>query len=509
MRWLSVLPLVLALAGTAQAAQISVSPATGLTDGQVVTVTGTGFVPNESVSVGQCVVGRSCPAYDSNWVADDSGRFSVSYVVSRCPSTQCAITAHGAAYPDAVPLSFAAGPTLPPLRVSTKPSTRISISPRTGAAVVRGTMTCTRPGLVTINAGIRELTRTPVALEGINRTVNFVCKQGTNRWRADVFAIGGSFVPGKARLDVRWEGTGSAGDFRTNGAVIKRPRRPHPARYHVALGDSLATGFASPPGGSYVQDLFAHLAPSVPGFQLVNFGCSGATTSSLIGGGSCGAGTSVSQLQAAEAFLRAHRRALRLITIDIGGNDLVACVRPGGADPACTAASLQTVRTNLATILTRLRRAAGRSVPIVTMTYFDPVLVTWFLGQPGQDQARNSVAVDSQLSDVIRSAYSRFGGHVADVNAAFQTTDFTPLSDTPWGPLPTNVDRVCRWVNVTCPVPGTSRTQPAFGDDTNVSGSHVIADTFAGVITCSPTSCAGHAPRASSASRAARGSSAP
>src|ERR1051325_9668758 len=103
MRWLSVLPLVLALAGTAQAAQITVSPATGLTDGQVVTVTGTGFVPNESVSVGQCVVGRSCPAYDSNWVADDSGRFGVSYVVSRCPSTQCAITAHGAAYPDAVP----------------------------------------------------------------------------------------------------------------------------------------------------------------------------------------------------------------------------------------------------------------------------------------------------------------------------------------------------------------------------------------------------------------------
>ena len=143
------------------------------------------------------------------------------------------------------------------------------------------------------------------------------------------------------------------------------------------------------------------------------------------------------------------------------------------------------------------------------MTYSDPVLVTWFMGQPGQDPARNSVAVDTQLSDVIRSVYTRFGGYVADVNAAFQTTDFTPLSDTPWGPLPTNVERVCRWIDVTCPVPGTSRNQPFFGDDTNVSGSQAIADTFAGVITCSPTSCAGHVPRVSSAARAARGSSAP
>jgi lysophospholipase L1-like esterase len=508
MRRLPIL-LVLAFAGNAQAAQITVSPSTGLSDGQTVTVSGTGFVPNERVSVGECVVGRNCPAYDSNWVADDSGRFHIGYVVSRCPGAQCAIAAHGAAYPDAVPLTFAPGPTLPPLRVTAKPSTKIGIAPGTGAAVVRGTMTCNRPALVTIDAAVNAVRRRPVPLEGTSQTINFICKQGTNRWRADAFAIGGSFLPGRARLDVRWEGNGSAGELRTNSARIKPPRRARPARYHLALGDSLATGFDSPPGRSYVQDLFAHLAPSTPGFQLVNYGCSGATTTSLIGGGSCGWGTSMSQLQAAEAFLQGHRRAIRLITIDIGGNDLVACVRPGGADPACTAAALQTVRTNLATILTRLRRAAGNRVPIVTMTYFDPVLVAWFLGQAGQDQARNSVAVDGQLSDVIRDVYSRFGGFVADVNAAFQTTDFTPLADTPWGPLPTNVERACRWIDITCPVPGTSRNQPFFGDDTNVSGSQVIADTFAEVITCSPTSCAGHAPRASSASRGARDSSAP
>jgi lysophospholipase L1-like esterase len=506
MRRLPIL-LLFAFAGTAQAAQITVSPSTGLGDGQTVTVSGSGFVPNERVSVGECVVGRNCPAYDSNWVADDSGRFSVTYVVTRCIATQCAITAHGAAYPDAVPLSFAPGRTLPPLRISARPSTRIAIAPTTGAAVVRGTMTCNRPALVTIDATVKAARRTPAALEGTNQTINFICKQGANRWRADVFAIGGSFVPGKASLDVGWEGTGSAGGLSTKSAVIKPPRRPRPARYYVALGDSLATGFDSPPGRSYVQDLFAHLAPSVPGFQLVNFGCSGASTRSMMTANCIG--TAHPALVLAERFLRAHRRAVRLITIDIGGNDLVACIRPGGADPACTAAALQTVRTNLATILTRLRRAAGNRVPIVTMTYFDPVLVAWFSGQAGQDQARNSVAVDGQLSDVIRDVYSRFGGFVADVNAAFQVSDFTPLADTPWGPLPTNVERACRWIDITCPVPGTSRNQPFFGDDTNVSGSQVIADTFAKVITCSPTSCAGHVPRASSASRAARGSSAP
>jgi hypothetical protein len=41
-----------------------------------------------------------------------------------------------------------------------------------------------------------------------------------------------------------------------------------------------------------------------------------------------------------------------------------------------------------------------------------------------------------------------------------------------------------------------------------VSGSQLIADTFAGVITCYSSACAGHAPRGASAARAAPGSSA-
>src|SRR6185369_13825297 len=245
-------------------------------------------------------------------------------------------------------------------------------------------------------------------------------------------------------------------------------------RWYLALGDSLAQGFNVPPGHSYPQSLLAHYAPSVPGLQLVNFACSGATTGSLIKSGSC-RDSRRSQLDLAESFARRHRGALRLITIDIGGNDLISCTRPGGADPACVSAQLATIRKNLTTILSRLRRAAGRSVPIATMTYFDPVLVTWFLGPAGQSQAQASVANDGRLSDVIRSVYGRFGGYVADVQAAFQTSDFTQLPDSPWGPIPTNVERICHWTDSVCPVPGTT-LMASFSGEANVWGAQAIAD---------------------------------
>jgi lysophospholipase L1-like esterase len=518
LRWLATAALVLACAGSAQAAPplIALEQPAVYQDGDTAFVDGTGFVPNERVQIGECVLGDPCRSYDSNWVADDDGRIFAKYVVSRrisgsagpvdCLSAHCAIVAHGAATAAPVELSFANGPLLPELRMELRVSRRLPIQRRTGAVSVEGTLTCNRPALVAFTASVREK-GAPVLLDGSSDVNNVVCNAGRNRIGLYVYATGGSYIPGRAKVAIHGQARGAAVSFGTNSARIVASPPLRRARYYVALGDSLAVGFDSPPGRGYVPDLFAHLSPKVRGLTLVDVGCSGATTGSMMTA-SC-SGATRPQLPLAERFLRAHRRALRLITIDIGGNDLVACVRPGGADPACTARALQTVQTNLTTILTRLRRAAGKAVPIVTMTYFDPVLVAWFYGQPGQDQARNSVAIDNQLSDVIRDVYARFGGYVADVQAAFQTSDFTPLPDSAWGPIPVNVERVCRWTDVTCPVPGTSQTGAIFRDDTNESGSQVIADTFAKLITCSPTACAGHAPRASSAARAASGSSAP
>jgi lysophospholipase L1-like esterase len=506
MRRLAPAVVFLALTGSAHAATVSVSPSSALNDGQVVTVSGDGFAPYEPISVGECVVGKTCPAVDSSWTADEDGRFTVPYVVARdmfardstadCFVAQCAIAVRGSGRqaPAPVPITFSFGSVLPALEVHLNTNPRMQIDPRTGAAVVRGTLTCNRPGLVTLVARVAERS----ALGGTGGLKNLVCKTGRNRWRADVFA-GGSFVPGHARLSVTMKARGNAGGSLTNGATLAGRR---PAGYYLALGDSLAQGSAVPPGRLYPQRLLARLTP---GLQLVNYGCSGATTISLIKNG-CSRSRR-SQLELAESVARRHRGALRLITIDVGGNDVVSCTRPGGADPACVDRALATVRANLTTIVSRLRVAAGPSVPIVTMTYYDPSLVYWFAGAPGQTQARNSVGVVDRLSAVIKSVYGRFDGKVADVEAAFQTSDFTLLRDSAWGQIPINVERVCRWLGATCPQPGTN-VMPNPGLEANASGAQAIADAMAKLITCSPTSCAGSARRASSAARAARAPSA-
>jgi hypothetical protein len=48
---------VVGLAGCATGPAVSVSPSTGLVDGQVVTVTGSGYTPNSSLGMVQCVAG--------------------------------------------------------------------------------------------------------------------------------------------------------------------------------------------------------------------------------------------------------------------------------------------------------------------------------------------------------------------------------------------------------------------------------------------------------------------
>ena len=76
----------------------------------------------------------------------------------------------------------------------------------------------------------------------------------------------------------------------------------------------------------YPDQVYAALHRSRPGLELVKLGCPGETTTTMINGGICRyAGGS--QLKAAEAFLRAHRGRVLLVTIDIGANDPEAWLR--------------------------------------------------------------------------------------------------------------------------------------------------------------------------------------
>src|ERR1700733_1062286 len=118
---------------------------------------------------------------------------------------------------------------------------------------------------------------------------------------------------------------------------------PH---YYLALGDSLSVGFQPNPQGvgletsqGYTNDVYAYERKSVPGLKLVEMGCPGDTTTSLLTGKGNAANASTfhcvrtggSQLKAAERFLKSHHKKGEavVVTPDIGANDVDGGTAPG------------------------------------------------------------------------------------------------------------------------------------------------------------------------------------
>lgn len=268
----------------------------------------------------------------------------------------------------------------------------------------------------------------------------------------------------------QWTSAGPA-----SGAPISTSSTSDPT-YYLALGDSLATGTDAPPGAGYVADLFAHYQATIPGLQLVNYGCPGETTTSFINGPSCG-DPGGSQLEAAEAFLRAHPGQVALVTIDIGGNDVVHCASTSptfSIDVGCVTDGLAAIQTNLTQIMAGLRSAGG-PVPIYAMNYYDPFVIAWLEGAGGQVAAQDSVTLLSRLNGELAAIYEHAGASLVDVASAFAASDLSDLVSTPsWGTVPVSVANACTWLAVTCAIGGPE----GFGIHANASGYQVIANTF-------------------------------
>jgi lysophospholipase L1-like esterase len=213
------------------------------------------------------------------------------------------------------------------------------------------------------------------------------------------------------------------------------------SQYYLALGDSLAFGYQ--PNGDYthgyVQQLYATLHAQQPRLVLENLGCPGETTTSLVLGGRCPYPGRTSQLDAAIAFLRAHPGKVRLITLDIGGNDVNHCVSATGVDLACFNQALLTIAVNLSVTVARLRAAAPRA-ELIGMTYYDTLLAAWLLGPAGQALARQSLQLIHELNGLISFVLRAARARVADVAAAFSTDDMTLVNG-----VPLDVLRICQW----------------------------------------------------------------
>jgi lysophospholipase L1-like esterase len=165
-----------------------------------------------------------------------------------------------------------------------------------------------------------------------------------------------------------------------------------------------------------------------------------------------------------------------LVTIDIGGNDLLACVRGGAQiDAACVTKGVATVEKNLPTILERLRTAAGPEVPVLVLGYYNPWVAAQTLDQPveGVEEAAQGYA---DLSDAIEAAADGAGATFVSLDEAFATNDTTP-TEIGGRTIPENAARVCTLTNL-C----TAR-DIHFSDEGAATVARVLADaaTTAGV----------------------------
>lgn len=207
-------------------------------------------------------------------------------------------------------------------------------------------------------------------------------------------------------------------------------------RVYVALGDSLAYGFGAsdPARTAYVPLLFEYFQqPRKENVRVLrNLSRPGETSDSFIAGG---------QLALAVAAIADPTTDTRVVTLDIGGNDLLfltsgpPCqIEPGGAlCQALVAEQLRRFAVNYALILTALSTALendpGKETLFV-MTYYNPFGGTGHPYEPFADRVLlgSDLVIDcaappgdarTGLNDLIACIGAGSGAVVADVYPAF------------------------------------------------------------------------------------------
>jgi lysophospholipase L1-like esterase len=227
--------------------------------------------------------------------------------------------------------------------------------------------------------------------------------------------------------------------------------------YYVSLGDSYSVGYQ--PGLGATPGYTAYVANKTH-LTLVNFGCAGATTTSILNTIGCpqtlphtkGAVSysTSTQAAAADAFITAHLGHIGLITVSIGGNDVTACASAANPIP-CVGTAVTGITTNVSSLASGLRAAAGPKVPIIGLTYPDVILGEYVYPSQPATAARISLATlsvtafKSLINPALSNAYTQALGSFVDVTTA--TGAYTPLTKTvklkPYGTIPAPVAEVC------------------------------------------------------------------
>jgi len=234
------------------------------------------------------------------------------------------------------------------------------------------------------------------------------------------------------------------------------------SEYYLSVGDSYAAGYQPIASAMQGRDTagFAYQVTRLAQsrglhFKLVNFGCGGATTSAVIEQVGCSVSNpgpdtddypTLTQATAVDQFIARHVGHIGLITVSIGGNDILPCSN-AAILLSCVSSTLPAIKSNVTTLLAGLRRAAGPNVPIIGLTYPDVFLGSYTSKAPGM-KSLAVLSVDAfrtLLNPALATVYTSSGAHFIDVTQA--TGAYTPLSETTpdgkYGTIPLAVADVC------------------------------------------------------------------
>jgi lysophospholipase L1-like esterase len=240
-------------------------------------------------------------------------------------------------------------------------------------------------------------------------------------------------------------------------AASQNKQQAKPAEYYVSLGDSYSVGYQPTIGAT--SGYTGYVAKKTH-LKLVNFGCAGATTTSLVNTVGCPdslpdiagamAYPTTTQAAAAEAFIGTHRGHIGLITVSVGGNDVTACAAQTNVT-ACVSLAVAGIAQNVTSLAAALRAEAGPKVPLIGLTYPDVILGDYVYPTLPTTPARIALAKESVVAfkllfnPALVKAYSAGLGVLVDVTAA--TGAYGSLTKTvnlkPYGKIPVPVAKIC------------------------------------------------------------------
>lgn len=193
---------------------------------------------------------------------------------------------------------------------------------------------------------------------------------------------------------------------------------------YIALGDSIAAGQVTslPRDRGYValvsgllEKLDASAAQPTP-LKTVNLAVPGETDESFVSKGQ------LSNFQNEISSVESRGANLQLITLTLGGNDILQLQNKGNADRQ---AGLDRFKTSFPAVISDIQQSLGNLKPtIVVTTYYDL--------SGGDPQVQNTDAWwVAQFNDVIRNTAQQRGLKIADLEPAFRGH----IQELTWYPL--------------------------------------------------------------------------